>query len=396
MPLLDKIVHDTEQITELRRELHQNPQTSYEEVFASNLVVRKLEEWDIPYKQGIATTGVVATIEGQRNDSNRVMALRADMDALNITEKTDLPYASTNPGKMHACGHDGHTATLLGTAKYLQETRDFNGKVHLIFQPAEEGGKGAHRMLEEGLFDEFPCDYIFGLHNWPMLPVGKIATRVGPLLASVDEFEFKITAAGGHAAMPHFTNDPLIIATQISTALQTIVSRNVDPIETAVVSICNFNVGTGAFNIIGDTATIGGTVRTFSQDVRLMIKERIDTLVTQICAAFDATVEITYTMKIDPTVNTADGVAMAVEAAAAVVGRDNISTSHPPTMGGEDFGAFLAEVPGAFILVGQGVGDTESPHSQTLHSPYYNFNDDILPIGGSLFATLITQYMPLS
>lgn len=394
MPLIDSIVQEQETFAEIRRELHQNPQTAYEEEFASSLVARKLEEWGIPYKRGIATTGIMATIEGQDTSSGKSIALRADMDALNITEKTGLAHSSQTPGKMHACGHDGHTATLLCAAKHLSTTRHFNGKVHLIFQPAEEGGRGANRMLEEGIFDEFPCDFVFGLHNWPMLPVGQIATRVGPLLASVDEFEFKITAAGGHAAMPQFTNDPLMIATQLSNALQTIVSRNVDPIETAVVSICNFNVGTGAFNIIADTATLNGTVRTFSQEIRQLIRERIHTIATHICAAFDAEVEISYVEKVDPTVNTADGVEMAVHAATAVVGAPNVSTDFPPTMGGEDFGAFLLERPGAFLIVGQGVEDPDSPHNQILHSPYYDFNDEILPIGSSLFVQLVEQYMP--
>lgn len=230
------------------------------------------------------------------------------MDALDITEATGLPYASKNKGKMHACGHDGHTATLLGAAKYLNENKSFNGTVHLIFQPAEEGGRGAHRMIGDGLFKDFPCDYVFGIHNWPWEPVGRIGMRTGPILASVDEFKIRITGKGGHAAMPHDTVDPVVIASQIVMALQTIVSRNVSPVDTAVVSVTNLNAGTGAFNIIPEAAAMTGTVRTFSNETRHFVKERIEKLCHNIAGSFGASVEMDYSFDTDPTVNTEDGI----------------------------------------------------------------------------------------
>ena len=396
MPVINSIADSKDEIAACRRELHQNPQTAYEEEFAAALVKKKLTEWGIKFKDGIATTGIVATIEGQKSDSGKTIGLRADMDALDITEKTNLPHASQNKDKMHACGHDGHTATLLCAAKYLNENRNFNGTVHLIFQPAEEGGNGAYKMIDEGLFKDFPCDYVFGIHNWPWEPVGKVMMRTGPLLASVDRFTVNITGQGGHAAMPQGTIDPAIVASHITTALQSIVSRNVDPIDTAVVSVTNINVGTGAFNIIADTAEISGTVRTFQPETRDMIKKRIRDIVQNVAAAFDATTEIEFGDGTDATINSADGVNMAAKAFAEIVGESNIDTDCPPCMGGEDFGAYMSHKPGAFIFVGQGVeGDEDSPHNQGLHSPYYDFNDDIIPIGASFFAKITETYMPL-
>jgi hippurate hydrolase len=385
-----------EEMAEWRHSLHQNPQTMYEEEFASALVAQKLTEWGIKFKKGIAKTGIVAVIEGQKKGSGKTIGLRADMDALDITEKSGQPWASKNPGKMHACGHDGHTATLLGTAKYLAETRNFDGTVHLIFQPAEEGGRGAHKMIEEGLFRDFPCDYVFGIHNWPGIPLGKAATRVGPLLASVDEFDITITGTGGHAAMPHATVDPAVIASQLVLALQSIISRNVDPIATAVLSVTNINVGTGAFNIIADTAKITGTVRTFDNNLRQMIKKRIEDLGNSICAGFGAKFAMEYDFNIDATVNSADGAEMAAKAASSILGDQNVDRDCPPCMGGEDFGAYLVEKPGAFLLLGQGVPEKDSPHNRGLHNPYYDFNDDMLPVGVSYFTKLVEETLPLA
>lgn len=396
MPVINSLAAQKDEMAEWRHELHENPQTCYEEEFASALVQKKLTEWGIPFKTGYGVTGVVATIEGQKTDSGKAIALRADMDALDITEATGLPYASKNKGKMHACGHDGHTATLLGAAKYLNENKSFNGTVHLIFQPAEEGGRGAHRMIGDGLFKDFPCDYVFGIHNWPWEPVGRIGMRTGPILASVDEFKIRITGKGGHAAMPHDTVDPVVIASQIVMALQTIVSRNVSPVDTAVVSVTNLNAGTGAFNIIPEAAAMTGTVRTFSNETRHFVKERIEKLCHNIAGSFGASVEMDYSFDTDPTVNTEDGIRMAAAAAADVVGEENVNTNYDPCMGGEDFGAYLTHKPGAFIFVGQGVeGDENAASSRGLHNPHYDFNDDILPIGASYFARLIEKHMPL-
>ncbi|PJB69774.1 MAG: amidohydrolase [Alphaproteobacteria bacterium CG_4_9_14_3_um_filter_47_13] len=396
MPVINSIADRKDEIAAWRQELHRNAQTKYEEVYAGDLIAKKLEEWGIPHTRGFAKTGIVATIEGQKTDSGKAIALRADMDALDIQERTGLPYASCNEGKMHACGHDGHMASLLGATKYLNETKNFNGKVHLIFQPAEEGGSGADKMIEEGLFKKFPCNYVFGFHNWPTLPVGTINMRVGGIMASVDEFEIIVKGKGGHAAMPENTIDPIVIASQIVIALQTIVSRTVSPIDTAVVSVTNMNAGTGAFNVIPGSARLHGTVRTFSNDVRHKIKERMESIVGNISKAFDSTIEIDYIFQTEPTVNTADGIAIAAKAAALVVGEKNVDTNCLPTMGGEDFGAFLIEKPGAFVFIGQGVANDPHCHSSMgLHHPNYDFNDEILPIGSSYFAALAETYMPL-
>lgn len=396
MPVINSIAASKTEIAACRHDLHKNPQTKYEEVFASGLVAKKLKEWGITFHQGLAVTGIVATIAGQKCDSGKSIGLRADMDALDIVEQSGVPHQSCNHGKMHACGHDGHVAGLLAAAKYLNETRNFNGTVQLIFQPAEEGGCGAHRMIEEGLFEKFPCDYVFGVHNWPYGPLGTAGTRVGALLASVDEFNITITAKGGHAAMPHAVIDPTVIAAHIVMALQTIVSRNVNPIDTAVVSVTNLNSGTGAFNIIPNTATMTGTVRTFSNDTRHFVKKRMEEIIPQIAAAYGATAEMEYDFSNDPTVNTEDGVEMAVAALSEVLGSENINANCEPTMGGEDFGAYLTKKPGAFVFLGQGVaGDKKSPHSYGLHSPFYDFNDDVIPIAASFFAKLVENYMPL-
>lgn len=397
MPIINSVAELKDEASAWRRALHQNPGTSYEEVFASALVQEKLTEWGITFKNNIAKTGVVATIKGQKNTSGKSIALRADMDALNITEKTGADHASKIAGKMHACGHDGHTATLLATAKHLSENPNFDGTVHLIFQPAEEGGRGAHKMIEEGLFKDFPCDYVFGLHNWPWDTIGTAGTRTGPMMASVDEFKITITGKGGHAAFPHGTNDPMAIANQLYSAFQTIISRNVDPLDTAVLSVTNMNIGTGAVNIIADQAHITGTVRTFKPKTRKMIEERIRTICDNVAKAYNASIEIHYDHNIDATVNSADGAALAQAALEDVLGKENVNPDCEPVMGGEDFGAYTSEKPGAFVFIGQGLkNDEKSPHNQGLHSPYFDFNDDIIPIGASFFTKLVQNYMPLS
>ncbi|MBI4031278.1 MAG: amidohydrolase [Proteobacteria bacterium] len=384
------------EFAEYRRELHKNPQTKYEETFAAGLIAKKLKEWGIPFEQGIAVTGIVATIKGKKSDSGKFIGLRADMDALDIIERSGVPHTSRNHGKMHACGHDGHTAGLLAAAKHLSITRNFNGTAHLIFQPAEEGGNGAHKMIEEGLFERFPCDYVFGAHNWPFAPLGKAGTRVGGLLASVDKFDIVVTGKGGHAAMPHQVIDPAVVAAHIITALQSIVSRNIAPVDSAVVSVTNLNVGTGAFNIVSNEAKMSGTVRTFSNETRHFIKKRMEEIIVNVAAAYGAKAKMEYEFTNDPTVNTADGVEMAVKALTEILGTENVDGNCEPTMGGEDFGAFLAKRPGAFVFLGQSVsGNEKSPHSHGLHSPFYDFNDDVIPIAASFFTKLVENYMPL-
>lgn len=395
MPVINRVADFKDEIAALRRSMHENPQTSYEETFASDLVAQKLTEWGITFKRGYAVTGIVATIEGQKSDSGKAIGLRADMDALDILEKSGQAWSSKTPGKMHGCGHDGHTSILLSTAKYLQETRNFNGKVHLIFQPAEEGGRGADRMLAEGVFKDFQCDAVYGLHNWPWMPLGTVETRVGPLMANVDEFELVIHGQGGHAAYPQATIDPIVIGAQLVMALQTVVSRSNTPVDPMVLSITNFNGGTGASNVIADTATITGTVRSFTEEARQLAKKRMTEICEGIALTTGSKIDIDYTFEIDATVNSPAETAFAAACAAKVLGPDAVKTDTPLCMGGEDFGSFLKQKPGCYVFFGQGTKNPDSPHNQGLHSPFYDFNDDLIPLGSSFFAELIEGAMPL-
>lgn len=395
MPVINSLAHAKEEMADWRHELHRNPQTCYEEEFAAAFIQKKLTEWGIPFKAGIGVTGVVATIEGRSTDSGKAIGLRSDMDALNITEKTNLDYASKTPGKMHACGHDGHMATLLGVARYLNETRNFNGKVHLVFQPAEEGGAGAMRMMEDGLFKDFPMDAIYGYHNWPQKQIGTAGLRAGPLMACSDDIFIDVTGKGGHAAMPHNTIDPMIVSAHIITAIQSIVSRNVDPIENAVISITNLHCGTGADNIIPETAEMFGSVRAFTEETRALLERRIPEVAENVAKAFGATAIARYVRNYDPTINSAAESVLAAEVIQDVLGAEHVDTETPPVMGAEDFGAFLSEKPGCYIFIGQGTGDENSAHDQSVHSPYYNYNDDILPIAATYFAKLVEKALPL-
>ena len=390
--MIEKIAAEA---TEWRRELHRNPQTMYEEEFASAFVAKKLTEWGIAHERGIAKTGVVATIEGRRNGSGRAIAFRADMDALAMTEASGQPWASTTPGKMHACGHDGHTATLLALGWYLQQTRNLDGIVRLIFQPAEEGGRGAFRMLDEGLLERFPFDEIYGYHNFPGVPRGMFAIKPGPMLAAVDIFEIKLTGKGGHAGMPHQTRDMVPAAAQLVLALQTIVSRETDPIAAAVISVTNLQAGTGADNVVGDVARLTGTVRTFKAAVRDHIEARMRAMVEGIAATYNGSGAMTYTRLMDATVNEPESTGYCEDAAAAIVGRENVLAMEP-IMGGEDFGGFLQVRPGAFMGIGQTeVGDPASPCNAGLHTAGYDFNDRILPIAAEYFAELAERRLPV-
>jgi hippurate hydrolase len=380
--------------TEWRRELHRNPQTMYEEEFASAFICRKLTEWGIPHERGIAKTGVAATIAGRRNHSGRAVAFRADIDALDITEQSGQPWSSRTPGKMHGCGHDGHTATLLALAHYLQQTRNFDGIVQLIFQPAEEGGRGAYRMLEEGLLERFPFDEIYGYHNWPMLPRGTFAICEGPMLAAVDMFEIELTGKGGHAGMPHFTRDVVPAAAQFVVALQTLVSREIDPIAAAVLSVTNLNAGTGAVNVIPSSAKLNGTFRTFRAEIRDRIENRLREMAEGIALAYQLTCTVEYTRLLDVTINHPEPTHHAQGAAAAIVGQANVKEL-TPIMAGEDFGGFLLERPGAFMAIGQAEAGSASPHSQNVHSPFYDFNDAIIPTAASYFAELAERRLPI-
>ncbi len=385
-----------EEIIGYRRAMHEHPQTAYEETFASDLVAEKLSEWGIPFERDIAVTGIVGTIEGEQNDNGHSIGLRADMDALDILEENNKPHVSKIPGKMHGCGHDGHTAMLLGAAKYLSENRNFNGKVHLIFQPAEEGYGGAHKMIEEKLFERFPCDSVYGLHNWPRLPRGHIAMRVGPIMAAADRFDISIKGVGGHAAIPHRTNDPVIIGAQLVNTLQTLVSRTANPLDSVVISITNFNAGTGAFNVIPETAELSGTLRTFDPDTRKHMIKRIEEITRDTAALFGASGDCKFMDGgYDPTINTHDETQLCADVAQQIVGEEHVDENVAPVMGAEDFGAMLQEKPGCYIFLGQAEEDESSNHNHMVHTPQYDFNDEIIPLGVEYWTRLVETALPL-
>lgn len=379
-----------------RHALHENPAIMYEEVFASDLVASKLTEWGIPFKRGLGKTGIVAIVEGQKNTSGKTIGLRADMDALPLTETSGQPWASKIPGRMHACGHDGHTAMLLGAAKYLNETKNFDGRVLLIFQPAEEGGRGAFAMMRDGLFkDDLKCDAVYGLHNWPTMPLGTAGIKSGPVMAAVDHFDIEIAGVGGHAAYPSKCIDPIVIGATIVSTLQTLVSRFVAPQDMAVLSITNFNAGTGAYNVIPDASKISGTVRSFKPEVRDMMESKIKAMASDICAAYGAKVSVHYDREIDATINNPEHTQICIEAMGRIIGLENVNTNIQPSLGGEDFGGMLMQVPGAYIHLGQGTANPDSPHNRGLHNPNYDFNDDIIPVAMDYFAELVESGLPL-
>ena len=366
----------------------------YEETFASQFVADKLTQWGIPTSAASQSPAspppspVAAITPAAPSPS------AADMDALEIPEASGQPWASQTPGKMHGCGHDGHTATLLALAKYLQDTRNFDGTIRLIFQPAEEGGRGANRMLAEGLLERFPFDEIYGYHNFPMLPRGAFAIRTGPMLAAADLFEITLTGTGGHAAMPHITHDSIPAAAQLVLALQTLVSRETDPMLAAVLSVTNLTAGSGSFNVIGETAKLNGTVRTFDAALRNHIEQRIGQIASGIAATFRLTSEYSYRRITEPVINSPEATDHCRAAAATVVTPAGV-LEMPPIMGGEDFGGFLEVRPGAFMGIGQAEPDAASPHNQGLHTPQYDFNDAILPLATGYFAELAERRLPL-
>lgn len=386
MPVINSIANDFEEMAKWRQHIHANPELGFECHETAKFVVERLKEFGVDdISTGWAKSGVVAVINGKGEGGT--IGLRADMDALPMPEKTGLDYASTVEGKMHACGHDGHTTMLLGAAKYLTETRNFSGRVVLMFQPAEEGGGGAEVMCDEGVMEKYGISQVFAIHNMPDLPVGEFQTRAGPVMASVDDFEIEIFGKGGHAARPHFSVDPIVAATAMVQSLHTIVSRNIDPIECGVISITQIHAGT-AYNVIPETAKIMGTIRSFEPAVKEVMQKRLVTVLENISAAYDTRAELTYHDGYPATVNNAEKVAFAVKVAASIVGEDKVSDQAARRMGAEDFSFMLNKVPGAYVFVGNG-------DSAALHHQSYNFNDEAAPIGASYLAKIVEVAQPV-
>jgi len=383
------VAKHVESLTEFRRDLHQNPELLYDLPRTAATVAQALRAAGVDEViEGIGKTGVVGVINGQTNTSGRTIGLRADMDALPIVEATGKPWASKVEGKMHACGHDGHTTMLLGAARQLVESRAFDGTVIVIFQPAEEGGAGAKAMIDDGLFTRWPCDEVYGMHNRPNMPVGEFTIASGPIMGSVDEVRITIEGRGGHAARPNETIDTFPIAAAVIQAVQTITSRTLDPMDSAVVSLCTINAG-NAFNVIPQTLDITGTVRTLREDVRAHVEQQLATLVPNIAAGFGATGTVDYIRMYPVTVNHDRETDLAAAAAIEVAGAAHVSLDMPPVLGGEDFSFMLNEVPGAMINIGNGP-------SAGLHHPEYDFNDDVIAWGCSYWTTLVRQRLPAS
>jgi amidohydrolase len=395
MKLVDPIIAFQSQLQQIRRDLHAHPELCYEEQRTSDVVADKLSEWGIPVIRGMGLTGVVGIIKN--GNSKRAIGLRADMDALPMQEVNTFAHASRHAGKMHACGHDGHTAMLLGAAKHLAEHRNFDGTVYLVFQPAEEGGAGAKRMIADGLFEQCPMDAIYGMHNWPGIPAGHMSVVEGPMMASSNEFYLTIKGKGAHAAQPHKGIDPVMVAVQIAQSWQTIISRQKSPLDTAVLSVTQIHAGS-ATNVIPDEAKMVGTVRTFTTPVLDMIEQRMGEIATHTAAAFGAEAEFTFRRNYPPLVNHAKETKFAVEVMKAVVGADKVDDNVEPTMGAEDFAYFLQAKPGCYIFIGNGEGDhRDGGHGLgpcVLHNGSYDFNDNLLPVGASFWVSLVEASLP--
>lgn len=383
--VIDKVRGFHAELTEMRRDIHANPELGLEEHRTSDLVARKLQEWGIEVHRGIGRTGVVGVLRSGNGPG--AIGLRADMDALPIHEATNLPYASRNAGRMHACGHDGHTTMLLGAAKYLAESRRFNGTVHLIFQPAEEGVGGALAMLEDKLFERFPCDAIFGMHNRPGMPVGQFAISPGTGMAGGAFFDITVAGRGAHGARPEESVDPVLVACHIGTALQSIVSRNISPQDTAVVSITRIHGG-DAYNVIPQTATIAGTVRTMKRETMTMVETGMRRIAEGVAAGFGASASVDFRLIFAPLVNDPAQVEAIIETAAELVGEEQVARNKRPAMASEDFSFMMEKVPGAYINLGNG------ENSAPVHNPGYDFNDEAIPFGVALWARLVERKLP--
>lgn len=394
MKLIDAILDSSAEMQALRREIHTFPELSFEEYKTAALVKDKLSQWGIPFIDGLGGTGVVGIIKNGNN--SKAIGLRADMDALPMQEINQFAHTSQHPGKMHACGHDGHTAMLLSAAHYLAQHRHFDGTVYLIFQPAEEGGGGAKKMMDDGLFERCPMEAVFGMHNWPGIAVGNFGVKAGGMMASSNEFEVTIKGKGAHAAQPQKGIDPIMVAVQIAQSWQTIVSRNVNPLEPAVLSITQIHSGS-ATNVIPDEAFLIGTVRTFSTAVLDVIEARMQTIASATAAAFDADIEFSFKRNYPPLINHPEQTRFAVEVMSQLVGAENVNAEVEATMGAEDFAFMLQAKPGCYVFIGNGEGEHRSAgHGLgpcNLHNPSYDFNDALLPIGASYWIRLVEAYL---
>jgi amidohydrolase len=376
----------------IRRDIHAHPELGFEEHRTAALVAERLRQWGIEVHTGIGRTGVVGVVHGRKQTSGKAVGLRADMDALPIVEENEVAHRSTRKGLMHACGHDGHTTMLLGAAEYLAATRDFNGTVILIFQPGEEGYGGAKEMISDGLFSRFPVDEVYALHNWPGLPPGHIGLNPGPMMAAADRVRITLCGRGGHGAHPHMTVDPVLMAGQVISAAQSIVARNVAPLEAAVVSLCAVQAGhLDAFSVVPREAHISGTVRAFKHSVQETIEARLRELVESTARAFGGTGEVKYERLYPATINHRPQFEYAADVADELVGRDNVVRNMPPSMGAEDFAFMLQAVPGCYARLGQGGGE-----GCWLHSTRYDFNDAVIPLGSGFLAALAERRMPLA
>jgi hippurate hydrolase len=387
MPTLELINSFADELTAIRRDLHAHPEIGFEEVRTAGVVADKLKSWGIEVHRGTGKTGVVGILKG-RKDNGRRVGLRADMDALPMEEATNLPYRSTIATRFHGCGHDGHTTILLGAARYLAATRNFSGTAVFIFQPAEEGLGGARAMLADGLFERFPCNEIYGMHNAPYLEPGQVAVWPGPAMAGADFFDITIKGRGSHGAMPQESRDPTIVATTLAQSLQSVVSRNVHPLEAAVLSITQIHAGS-AYNVIPEDATLAGTIRAFSDEVRAQIRERVRTIAAGTAIAFGVDIDVDIRDIFTVLENSEEQAYAIAEVAREIVGDDKVLTTARPLMGSEDFADMLRAVPGAYCWVGHG-GDVP------LHNPGFILDDAILPVGASLFARLIETRLPIS
>ncbi len=391
MAVINRIAEYHGELTAWRHHLHRHPELGFEETATAAFVAEKLRAFGCnEVHTGIAKTGVVAVIHGAKGaeGAGRKVALRCDMDALPLEERTGLPYASTVPGRMHACGHDGHTAMLLGAARYLAETRNFEGTVYLVFQPGEEGFAGGRAMVEEGLFERFPAEAVFGLHNWPGAAVGSFAICKGPIMAATDTFAIAIKGKGGHAALPHTAVDPVLAAAAVVQGLQGVVARNVPPKESAVVSVTRI-AGGDAYNVIPEAVELWGTVRTYTPELRKLCQERLEATVAGIAKGMGCVVEVDYRRGYPPTVNSDRETDLCADVAEAIVGAARVNREATPSMGGEDFAFLLEKKPGAYILMGNGSGD----RGRVLHSPHYDFNDEALPVGVSYWVRLAERFL---